>query len=181
MLSFLKNFPEYTSRRVHVAEWVDGEKLSQCTANDVGSLVNLGVITYLTQLLEYGYLHSDCHPGNMLRTNDGKLCILDFGLMTDINDNQKYGMIEAIAHLINPDYDEIGQDFINLEFIPQGTDTKPIVLALKKVFDVALAGGGAKSINFQELAAELTKITYDYKHWKNSQPSVMMEMEVHSR
>ena len=99
------NFPEYTSRRVHVAEWVDGEKLSQCTANDVGSLVNLGVITYLTQLLEYGYLHSDCHPGNMLRTNDGKLCILDFGLMTDINDNQKYGMIEAIAHLINRDYD----------------------------------------------------------------------------
>ena len=105
----------------------------------------------------------------------------NLGIIFYINDNQKYGMIEAIAHLINPDYDEIGQDFINLEFIPQGTDTKPIVLALKKVFDVALAGGGAKSINFQELAAELTKITYDYKHWKNSQPSVMMEMEVHSR
>ncbi len=156
------NFPQYTSRRVHVAEWVDGEKLSQCTANDVGALVNLGVITYLTQLLEYGYLHSDPHPGNMLRTTDGKLCILDFGLMTDITDNQKYGMIEAIAHLINRDYDEIGQDFINLEFIPQGTDTKPIVPALKKVFDVALAGGGAKSINFQELAAELAQITYDY-------------------
>eukprot|EP00560_Eucampia_antarctica_P008748 CAMPEP_0197826354 /NCGR_PEP_ID=MMETSP1437-20131217/3325_1 /TAXON_ID=49252 ORGANISM="Eucampia antarctica, Strain CCMP1452" /NCGR_SAMPLE_ID=MMETSP1437 /ASSEMBLY_ACC=CAM_ASM_001096 /LENGTH=810 /DNA_ID=CAMNT_0043426761 /DNA_START=196 /DNA_END=2628 /DNA_ORIENTATION=+ len=156
------NFPDYTSRRVHVAEWIDGEKLSQCTADDVGALVNLGVITYLTQLLEYGFLHSDPHPGNMLRTNDGKLCILDFGLMTEITDNQKYGMIEAIAHLINRDYDEIGEDFINLDFIPRGTDTKPIVPALKKVFDVALAGGGAKSINFQELAAELAQITYDY-------------------
>lgn len=156
------NFPKYTSRRVHTAEWVDGEKLSQCTADDVGALVNLGVITYLTQLLEYGFLHSDPHPGNMLRTNDGKLCILDFGLMTEITDNQKYGMIEAIAHLINRDYTEIGEDFINLDFIPRGTDTKPIVPALTKVFDVALAGGGAKSINFQELAAELAQITYDY-------------------
>merc|ERR1711920_247396 len=114
------------------------------------------------QLLEYGFFHADPHPGNMLRTDDGKLAILDFGLMTEITDNQKYGMIEAIAHLINRDYTEIGQDFINLDFIPKGTDTTPIVPALTKVFDVALAGGGAKSINFQELAADLAQITYEY-------------------
>ncbi len=68
----------------------------------------------------------------MLRTTDGKLCILDFGLMTEIDDSVKYGMIEAIAHLINRDYTEIGQDFINLGFIPEGTDTTPIVPALTK-------------------------------------------------
>jgi len=98
----------------------------------------------------------------MMRTDDGKLAILDFGLMTEVTDNQKYGMIEAIAHLLNRDYTEIGQDFINLDFIPEGTDTKPIVPALTKVFDVALAGGGAKSINFQELAADLAEITFEY-------------------
>jgi predicted unusual protein kinase regulating ubiquinone biosynthesis (AarF/ABC1/UbiB family) len=37
----------------------------------------------------------------MLRTPDGRLVILDFGLMTEITDDQKYGMIEAIAHLIH--------------------------------------------------------------------------------
>ena len=31
-----------------------------------------------------------------------------------------------------------------------------------QVFDQALAGGGAKSINFQELAADLAQITFDY-------------------
>ena len=65
----------------------------------------------------------------MLRTNDGKLCILDFGLMTEITDDQKYGMVEAIAHLINRDYTEIGQDFKNLDFIPPDTDTTPIVVS----------------------------------------------------
>ena len=30
-----------------------------------------------------------------MRTNDGKLAILDFGLMTEVTDNQKYGMIEG--------------------------------------------------------------------------------------
>ncbi len=112
--------------------------------------------------LTKNYSSRSPHPGNMMRTNDGKLAILDFGLMTEVTDNQKYGMIEAIAHLLNRDYSEIGQDFINLDFIPEGTDTKPIVPALTKVFDVALAGGGAKSINFQELASDLAQITYDF-------------------
>lgn len=53
------NYPQYTSRRVHVAEWIEGEKLSQSKADDVGALVNLGVITYLTQLLEYGFFHAE--------------------------------------------------------------------------------------------------------------------------
>jgi aarF domain-containing kinase len=51
MVVIPKNYPQYTTRRVHVAEWIDGEKLSQSTADDVSSLVNLGVITYMTMLL----------------------------------------------------------------------------------------------------------------------------------
>lgn len=162
MVVIPRNYPQHTTRRVHVAEWVEGEKLSQSQAGDVGALVNLGVIVYLSQLLDSGFFHADPHPGNMLRTPDGRLVILDFGLMTEITDDQKYGMIEAIAHLIHRDYELIGQDFVNLDFIPKGTDLAPIVPALTRVFDAALAGGGAKSINFQELAADLAQITFDY-------------------
>lgn len=38
----------------------------------------------------------------------------------------------------------------------------PIVPALARVFEAALAGGGAKSINFQELAADLAEITFKF-------------------
>lgn len=62
MVVIPSNYPEYTSCRVHVAEWIDGEKLSQSTADDVGALVNLGVITYLTQLLESGFFHAGKSP-----------------------------------------------------------------------------------------------------------------------
>lgn len=90
MVVIPKNYPEYTSRRVHVAEWIDGEKLSQSTADDVGALVNLGVITYLTQLLDKGFFHADPHPGNMMRTTDGKLAILDFGLVSNLSDESHH-------------------------------------------------------------------------------------------
>jgi len=157
-----KNFPQYCSRKMHVAEWLEGEKLSQSQADDVRELVNVGVVAYLTQLLDKGLFHADPHPGNMLRTPDGRLGILDFGLMTRITDDQRYGMVEAIAHLVHRDYAEIGADFKSLDFIPAEVDVRPIVPALSRVFDAALAGGGAKGINFNELAADLAQITFDY-------------------
>jgi hypothetical protein len=47
-------FSELTSRRVLTVSWLDGEKLSQSKADDVGDLVNIGVICYLKQLLDTG-------------------------------------------------------------------------------------------------------------------------------
>ena len=82
--------------------------------------------------------------------------------MTQITDNQKYGMIEAIAHLIHRDYEAIVEDFVMLDFIPEGVNLAPIMPVLAKVFDQALEGGGAKNINFQDLAADLAQITFDY-------------------
>jgi aarF domain-containing kinase len=84
------------------------------------------------------------------------------GLMTQITNNQKYGMIEAISHLIHRDYEAIVKDFVLLDFIPDGVNLKPIMPVLAKVFDQALEGGGAKNINFQELAGDLAQITFDY-------------------
>ncbi|XP_065862860.1 uncharacterized protein [Euphorbia lathyris] len=157
-----KTYEKYTSRKVLTTQWVDGEKLSQSTESDVGELVNVGVICYLKQLLDTGFFHADPHPGNMIRTPDGKLAILDFGLVTKLTDDQKYGMIEAISHLIHRDYSAIVKDFVKLGFISEGVNLEPILPVLAKVFDQALEGGGAKNLNFQELASDLAQITFDY-------------------
>ncbi|KAK4406061.1 hypothetical protein Sango_0612600 [Sesamum angolense] len=157
-----KTYHKYTARKVLTTQWIEGEKLSQSTESDVGELVNVGVICYLKQLLDTGFFHADPHPGNLIRTPDGKLAILDFGLVTKLTDDQKYGMIEAIAHLIHRDYAAIVKDFVLLGFIPEGVNLEPILPVLAKVFDQALEGGGAKNINFQELASDLAQITFDY-------------------
>ena len=36
-----------------------------------------------------GWLMADPHPGNLIRTPDGRLAILDFGLMVEIDDDIK--------------------------------------------------------------------------------------------
>ena len=49
-------FMEYTSRRVLTSTWIEGEKLSQSKADNVAELVNVGVVSYLHQLLDIGAL-----------------------------------------------------------------------------------------------------------------------------
>jgi aarF domain-containing kinase len=75
---------EYTCRKVLTCEWVDGEKLSESNAADLLPLITTALNCYLVQLLETGFLHADPHPGNLLRTPDGHVCVLDFGLMTEV-------------------------------------------------------------------------------------------------
>ena len=53
--------------------------------------------------------------------------------MSRVDENIKYGMIEAISHLIHRDYEAIVEDFVTLEFIPPGTDLSPILPVLAKV------------------------------------------------
>lgn len=56
-------FTEYTQRRVLTSQWIDGEKLSQSKAEDVTTLVNVGVVCFLYQLLDSGFFMADPHPG----------------------------------------------------------------------------------------------------------------------
>ena len=72
-------YSQYTTRRVLCTQWIDGEKLSESRAEDVKELCTTLLNAYLIQLLDTGLLHADPHPGNLIRTPDGKICILDFG------------------------------------------------------------------------------------------------------
>lgn len=48
-----------------------------------------------------GFFHADPHAGNLLATADGKLCYLDFGMMSYVESNQRYSIIEAVIHLVS--------------------------------------------------------------------------------
>ena len=47
-------------------------------------LCGVAINAYLTMLLDTGTLHCDPHPGNLLRTTDGRLCILDWGMTLQV-------------------------------------------------------------------------------------------------
>ena len=66
----------------------------------INKLIPVGVECFLIQLLETGFFHADPHPGNLLVTPDGKLALIDFGLMADVPIQDTKTMTKTIVHLM---------------------------------------------------------------------------------
>ncbi|KAF9603979.1 hypothetical protein IFM89_039333 [Coptis chinensis] len=148
-----------SSRRVLVMEWVEGQKLSE--VNDL-YLVEVGVYCSLTQLLENGFYHADPHPGNLLRTYDGKLAYLDFGMMGEFRSELRDGFIEACIHLINRDFDALAEDFVTLGLLPPTVQKDAATKALTGVFQNAVEKG-VRNISFGDLSGNLGRTMYNFK------------------
>lgn len=157
---------QYTQRRVLTMEWITGTKLTQpleirAQGVDAGYLIEVGVQCSLLQLLEHGFFHADPHPGNLLATPDGKLAYLDFGMMSEVKPYQRYGLIEAVVHLVNRDFEGLANDYVKLEFLSPETNLTPIIPALAGVFGNAL-GASVAELNFKSITDQLSRVMYEF-------------------
>ncbi|MEH1966420.1 ABC1 kinase family protein [Nostoc sp.] len=161
-----KIYWEYTNRRVLTMEWINGTKLTQTeeiSAQGINAryLIEVGVQCSLRQLLEHGFFHADPHPGNLLATPDGKLAYLDFGMMSEIKPPQRYGLIEAIVHVVNRDFEGLAKDYVKLDFLSPETDLTPIIPAFARVFADA-QGASVAELNIKSITDELSALMYEY-------------------
>jgi predicted unusual protein kinase regulating ubiquinone biosynthesis (AarF/ABC1/UbiB family) len=161
-----KIYWEYTGKRVLTMEWIEGTKLTnikeiQAKGIDATHIIEVGVQCSLRQLLEHGFFHADPHPGNLLATPDGKLAYLDFGMMSNIQPYQRYGLIEAVVHLVNRDFEALARDYVKLDFLTPETDLTPIVPALAKVFGNAL-GASVAELNFKSITDQMSDMMYEF-------------------
>ena len=150
---------DFTSGKVLMTEWIDGERLDRSSQEDVTILCSICMNTYLTMLLEMGLLHCDPHPGNLLRTPDGKLCILDWGMVTNIPSQLQLTLIEHMAHLTSRDYAEVPRDLYLLGFVPADKEDviedSGVVDVLADIYGQWTDGGGLKTINANEVINQM--------------------------
>ncbi len=161
-----KIYWQYTHRRVLTMEWIVGTKLTQVDAIraqgiDARYIIEVGVQCSLRQLLEHGFFHADPHPGNLLATPDGQLAYLDFGMMSEIKPYQRYGLIEAVVHMVNRDFEGLARDYVKLDFLTPETDLTPIIPALSQIFGNAL-GASVAELNFKSITDQLSALMYEY-------------------
>ncbi len=161
-----KIYKEISSRRVLTMEWIDGTKLTNLEdvkklGIDPDEMIDIGVQCSLEQLLEHGFFHADPHPGNLLALNDGRLCYLDFGMMSEVSKDSRSGLIQAVVHLVNKNFDKLSQDFVKLGFLSEEVNLEPIVPAFQDVFINAVEMGVSK-MDFKSVTDDMSGVMYKF-------------------
>lgn len=156
----------YTSNTVLTLEWINGFKLTdteriKAAGLDTDTLIQIGVVAGLRQLLEHGFFHADPHPGNLFALPDGRMAYIDFGMMDQLEEYTKETLVSSVVHLINKDYLELAEDFVKLGFLTPNTDIVPIIPALETVLGQAI-GESVGDFNFKTITDKFSELMYDY-------------------
>ena len=140
--------PSASTRRVLTTGWINGQRLDTSEEGDVPRLCAVALASYLAMLLDIGTLHADPHPGNLFRTDDGKLCILDWGLVTPVSKDLRTAILSFIAHLVSKDFEAVTGDLDAMGFIPTGKreamEDLGVASAIGLLFSALAKGGGAE-------------------------------------
>ena len=102
---------DYTSSRVLTMDFVPGRKVT-----DVGPLGLLDVdgeplvrdlfSAYLHMILVDGFLHADPHPGNVLLTPDGRLALIDLGMVATVPPRVQDSVVKLLLAISDADGEE---------------------------------------------------------------------------
>lgn len=149
-----------------VMEWIDGIRCTdvngvKTSGIDVDEFIRCGVVSGLRQLLEFGLFHGDPHPGNIFALRDGRIAYVDFGNVAQLSQRNKEVLIDAVVHAVNEDYESMAGDFIKLGFLQPGTDIRPIVPALEKIWADS-KGQQMSDFNFRTVTSKFNELVYQY-------------------
>ena len=103
---------DYTTSLVLTMDLVDGRNVGalgplSLLENDRGALARQLFDAYLDQILVDGFVHADPHPGNVLLTTDGRLALIDLGMVARITPELQDELVRLLLALSESDGNEV--------------------------------------------------------------------------
>ncbi len=124
--------PELVTRNVLVLEYIQGTRVDRLTgkalepSGDPRAVVSAVMELYLRMMLVDGFFHADPHPGNVLLTPDGKVVVLDFGMVMQVERDLRWRLVTTIFAAIRRDTDGLVAGFESLGMIDPGADREQV-------------------------------------------------------
>lgn len=103
---------DYTTSRVLTMDLVRGRSLGSMSPLvlqevDGGALLDELFRAYLKQALVHGLLHADPHPGNVFLTDDGRLALLDLGMVLHLSEGMRKHLLRILVAVTEGDDEDV--------------------------------------------------------------------------
>ena len=96
---------EWTSERLNVQECLQGIAGTDLAAVDAAGLdraqlAATGAGIVLKMVLEDGFFHADPHPGNIFYLPDGRIGVIDFGMVGRVSEQRRFQIVQLLHGLV---------------------------------------------------------------------------------
>jgi len=103
---------QWTSERLNVQARVDGIPGRDLAAVDAAGLdrhqlARAGAGIVLKMVLEDGVFHADPHPGNIFYLPDGRIGVIDFGMIGRISEQRRFPVAQLLHGLVGQDAESV--------------------------------------------------------------------------
>ncbi len=153
-----------SAKRVMTLDWIEGVALTDINGldkagadrSDLAMRVTRG---FLAAALDYGFFHADMHEGNLLYGKDGKLWIVDFGIMGRIGHKERRYLAEILYGFLRRDYRRVAEVHQEAGYVPDKFTVDEFAQALRAIGE-PIFGKTADGISMSRLLLQLFDVTH---------------------
>jgi ubiquinone biosynthesis protein len=152
------------SRRVLTMDFIEGKKILDCTGSQAErrALGELGFRVMLKMIFADGFVHADLHPGNLLVTPDGKIALLDLGLVADMDHTHRLAFARYFAAWARGDGHTMAEIMVTHSPSPYVKDRAGFELAIQGFVD-RLHGKRLGEVEVAKVVYDMLQILRRYR------------------
>ncbi len=153
-----------SAKRVMTLQWIDGTPLTDTRALDKAGAdrTHLAMCVtrgFLAAALDYGFFHADMHEGNLIYGKDGKLWVVDFGIMGRIGHKERRYLAEILYGFLRRDYRRVAEVHQEAGYVPEKFSVEEFAQALRAIGE-PIFGRTADGISMSRLLLQLFDVTH---------------------
>jgi len=159
---------EHTAKSVLVMEYIDGIKMDEVekirqAGIDPKEVAMIGLRSFSRQLMDFGFFHADPHPGNTIVMYDGRVSLVDFGIIGYLDEETMMQVANIFLGYAEHDYDIIMDAFRDAGIIDDGTaNLKQFRIDLKDMSE-PFYGRSLQNIAVKDVYEQVMRLAYKYR------------------
>ena len=159
---------DLTARSVLVMEHIDGIKMDQVDEireNDIDpkEIAMIGLRSFSRQLMEFGLFHADPHPGNTIVMYDGRVSLVDFGIIGYLDEETMLQLANIFLGYAEHDYSMIMEAMADAGLINEANvDFKHFRNDLKDISE-PFYGRSLQTISVSDVYEQIMQLLLKYR------------------
>jgi ubiquinone biosynthesis protein len=154
---------DLTKQKVLTMELVEGTKATDITGvrrteQKLGELASVLMRGYLDQVFVHGEIHADPHPGNLLVTDDGRIAMLDLGMVAHVPPRQRDRLLKLLFAAVDGRGEEVAHESIDMGTRLEDFDEPRFVREAGQLVARYAAHSGSQSLSEGRMMLELVRL-----------------------